>query len=199
MPGWTTATGYSLPRPQPTGYRLQATGCRRPAYRRPTPACRSRGPGAPRSGNARGRAGGGDRTHTALSGHRILSPARLPVPPPRRHALNGQPQRASGSWSLVQRTRHRAPRTDQEPRTKNREPRCAHPSAARGVDCSSLPYSPMSCMTTCRVLGRVSNSTSTTCCHVPRRSRPSANGTVNDGPSMAALTWLEPLSSPQRR
>ena len=27
--------------------------------------------------------GGGDRTRTALSGHRILSPARLPISPPR--------------------------------------------------------------------------------------------------------------------
>src|SRR3989442_10221422 len=29
-------------------------------------------------------AGGGDRTRTPLSGHGILSPERLPVPPPRR-------------------------------------------------------------------------------------------------------------------
>src|SRR5688572_27340776 len=29
-------------------------------------------------------AGGGDRTRTTLSDHRILSPVRLPVPPPRR-------------------------------------------------------------------------------------------------------------------
>src|ERR1700758_689606 len=29
------------------------------------------------------RAGGGHRTHTPLSGPRILSPVRLPVPPPR--------------------------------------------------------------------------------------------------------------------
>ena len=27
---------------------------------------------------------GGNRTHTAIAGHRILSPACLPVPPPRR-------------------------------------------------------------------------------------------------------------------
>ena len=31
-------------------------------------------------------AGGGDRTHTPISGPRILSPVRLPVPPPRPEA-----------------------------------------------------------------------------------------------------------------
>jgi hypothetical protein len=32
-------------------------------------------------------AGGGDRTHTPLAGPRILSPVRLPVPPPRREGF----------------------------------------------------------------------------------------------------------------
>src|SRR5688572_11101746 len=35
-------------------------------------------------GNQMNRAGGGNRTHTPLAGPRILSPVRLPVPPPRR-------------------------------------------------------------------------------------------------------------------
>src|SRR3954452_4391352 len=36
----------------------------------------------------RSRAGGGHRTHTPLAGPRILSPVRLPVPPP-RHTESG--------------------------------------------------------------------------------------------------------------
>ena len=50
-------------------------------------------------------AGGGDRTRTILSDHRILSPVRLPVPPPRRmrwkyrmpHDLSSQSSRSSSS------------------------------------------------------------------------------------------------------
>ena len=34
------------------------------------------------------RAGGGNRTHTPLAGPRILSPVRLPVPPPRPEGLS---------------------------------------------------------------------------------------------------------------
>jgi diacylglycerol kinase family enzyme len=49
----------------------------------------------------------------------------------------------------------------------------------------------------CREL--VSSSTRTTCCQVPRASRPATTGIVTEGPSRAARTWLEPLSSPQRR
>ena len=37
---------------------------------------------------------------------------------------------------------------------------------------------------------------STICCQVPNRSAPWRKGTVNDGPSIAARTWLDPLSSP---
>src|SRR5262245_2483554 len=40
-----------------------------------------------RSASSLESAGGGDRTHTTLSGHRILSPVRLPVPPPRRVSI----------------------------------------------------------------------------------------------------------------
>ncbi len=61
------------------------------------------------------------------------------------------------------------------------------------------PYSPMICATTSRWRGRVSKSMRIICCHVPKVRRPSIKGTLNDGPSRAARTWLWPLSSPQRR
>jgi hypothetical protein len=59
-------------------------------------------------------------------------------------------------------------------------------------------YSPRSWATSSRRRGRLSKSTKTICCHVPSVRRPAANGTVSDGPSSAARTWLWPLPSPQR-
>ena len=65
-------------------------------------------------------------------------------------------------------------------------------------DIGTRSQSPTLCTTISRLRSRVSNSTSTICCHVPSASWPSVNGTDRDGPSSAARTWLDPLSSPQR-
>jgi len=60
-------------------------------------------------------------------------------------------------------------------------------------------HSPIICSTTSRRRPLVSNSMIMICCQVPRVSAPSTKGIVSDGPSSAARTWLDPLSSPQRR
>jgi hypothetical protein len=49
-------------------------------------------------------------------------------------------------------------------------------------------YSPTICTTTSRLRARVSNSSSTICCHVPITIAPSRIGRVTDGPTMAART-----------
>ena len=59
-------------------------------------------------------------------------------------------------------------------------------------------HSPTSWMTSSRVRARVSHSTSTSCCQVPSASSASLKGIARDGPSSAARTWLDPLSSPHR-
>ncbi len=54
---------------------------------------------------------------------------------------------------------------------------------------SANNYSPIICTTTLRLLGRLSKSITTICCHVPSRSLPLSKGTVKEEPSMAARTW----------
>jgi len=56
-------------------------------------------------------------------------------------------------------------------------------------------YSPMNCKTSLRDLRRVSKSTNTICCQVPRISSPSQNGTVRDGPKSDARTCECPFPS----
>lgn len=68
-----------------------------------------------------------------------------------------------------------------------------------GTGPTSLSHSPTICSTISRSRGEVSSSRRRICCQVPSVSRPAANGTVSDGPSSAARTWLDPLSSPHLR
>lgn len=59
-------------------------------------------------------------------------------------------------------------------------------------------YPPITWKTILRLRGRLSKSTRTICCHVPRISLPFVNGTVSEGPSSAARTCEKPLPSFQR-
>ncbi len=52
---------------------------------------------------------------------------------------------------------------------------------------------------TVRSRGRVSKSSRTTCCQVPRASLPSTTGMATDGPTIAARAWAWPLVSALRR
>ena len=61
--------------------------------------------------------------------------------------------------------------------------------------CESLPYSPITVTTTVRSRGRVSHSTSTICCHLPRAGSPRVTGTLSDGPSVVAWRCEWPLPS----
>ena len=63
---------------------------------------------------------------------------------------------------------------------------------------SATPTTPTKENATRRRRGRRSHSTTTICCQVPRTHRPADTGTVNDGPSSAALRWEKPLPSPHR-
>ncbi len=56
---------------------------------------------------------------------------------------------------------------------------------------------PVNCTTISRCRGRLSKSTRTICCQVPRISRPSWNGTVRSHPTTAERTWEWPLPSCQ--
>jgi len=53
----------------------------------------------------------------------------------------------------------------------------------------ALFHSPIICSRTCLDLGRLSKSTTTICCHVPRASFPLLKGTASDAPSSEARTW----------
>jgi DNA-binding beta-propeller fold protein YncE len=68
----------------------------------------------------------------------------------------------------------------------------------RGAGPQAQP-SPITWMTISRVRGRVSNSSSTTCCHVPSVSWRSCTGMHTEGPTTVARAWLDPLSSPHVR
>jgi len=79
---------------------------------------------------------------------------------------------------------------------------CEHDCDKRGRQPDGfvhISYSPTSCMTICRRRGCVSSSSSTICCHVPSINCFAVNGMATDGPTSAARTWLDPLSSCQRR
>ena len=60
-------------------------------------------------------------------------------------------------------------------------------------------YSPIICNIICLERGRLSKSTTTICCHVPRVNLLSLKGTTSEAPSREARTCEYPLPSPQRR
>ena len=132
--------------------------------------------------------------------------------------IRQRPQHPSGR-SREQRRHRRVNRPRRTPRRRHRRsPRrgiCqeSHSAArtsfrqqdapvARGAEQAPVNgqrHSPISCTTMCRRRPRVSSSSSMICCHCPSSSFRSVNGIDIDGPSSAARTWLEPLSSPHRR
>ena len=81
-----------------------------------------------RKSPSRASAEGGGRTHTPLSGHRILSPARLPIPPLRRAAI------VAPGWGSL-RSAHEAGhphRRRRLPRPERRDPRRQPPGDDAG-------------------------------------------------------------------
>ena len=117
---------------------------------------------------------------------------------------SGSPRRRwrAPTWRRI-RTRSRPPAGRRSRFARDRRPWLSKRSFEEGVlklrGWVNGQRHPTSCTTTSRLRARVSNSTSTICCQVPRHNPPLSKGIEIDGPSIAARTWLEPLSSPQRR
>jgi hypothetical protein len=105
-----------------------------------------------------------------------------------------RPAQSGGAFRPMMRSlRNIAPALDRAGRGAWRDMwRVAPPMAALALALKVLrirpSHSPTTVTTTRRSLARLSKSTSTTCCHVPRSSRPAATGTVTDGPITEART-----------